>query len=166
VLITSTTCVAPTERLLSGRNMYMRRLITRWLPCPLSVIPILCGVWALSPKARAGCGKPARPDPWRGSCAIVIPTPTLRRMRRGTRSDRLRSVRSDKSKSGTLTRTIWPKSARSPKPSGRHCCAVNDTCQACNLSCTLADEEKSDPVAARVWCRTRNNLTCLISNPS
>ena len=33
----------------------------------LSVIPILCGAWASSPKARAGCGKPARPDPWRGS---------------------------------------------------------------------------------------------------
>ena len=31
----------------------------------LSVIPILCGAWALLPKARAGCGKPARPDPWR-----------------------------------------------------------------------------------------------------
>jgi len=35
--------------------------------CPLSIIPILCAAWALSPKARAGCGKPARPDPWRGS---------------------------------------------------------------------------------------------------
>src|SRR6267378_3086690 len=35
--------------------------------CLLSVIPILCGAWALLPKARAGCGKPARPDPWRGS---------------------------------------------------------------------------------------------------
>src|SRR5882762_1443661 len=35
--------------------------------CLLSVIPILCAAWALSPKARAGCGKPARPDPWRGS---------------------------------------------------------------------------------------------------
>jgi len=23
--------------------------------------------WALFPKARAGCGKSARPDPWRGS---------------------------------------------------------------------------------------------------
>jgi hypothetical protein len=34
--------------------------------CLLSVIPILCGAWASSPKARAGCGRPARPDPWRG----------------------------------------------------------------------------------------------------
>src|ERR1700736_1488512 len=34
--------------------------------CPLSVIHILCAAWALLPKARAGCGKPARPDPWRG----------------------------------------------------------------------------------------------------
>src|SRR4029077_3941333 len=30
--------------------------------CLLSVIPILCAAWALSPEARAGCGKPARPD--------------------------------------------------------------------------------------------------------
>jgi transposase len=29
-------------------------------------------------KVRAGCGKPARPDPWRGSGAILIPTPTFR----------------------------------------------------------------------------------------
>jgi RNA-directed DNA polymerase len=34
-------------------------------PCLPSVIPILCGAWASLPKARAGCGKPARPDPWR-----------------------------------------------------------------------------------------------------
>ena len=34
--------------------------------CLLSVILILCGAWASSPKARAGCGKAARPDPWRG----------------------------------------------------------------------------------------------------
>jgi|ERR1700676_415641 len=45
--------------------------------CLLSVIPILCGAWASLPKARAGCGKAARPDPWRGSGAIVIPTPTV-----------------------------------------------------------------------------------------
>ena len=58
----------------NGRVLWdrMRRLLTRWLPLPLvchplSVIPILCDAWALSPKARAGCGKPARPDPWRGS---------------------------------------------------------------------------------------------------
>jgi hypothetical protein len=35
--------------------------------CLLSVILILCAAWASSPKARAGCGKAARPDPWRGS---------------------------------------------------------------------------------------------------
>src|SRR6267154_1422076 len=34
--------------------------------CLLSVIPILCSAWALLPKARAGCGKSACPDPWRG----------------------------------------------------------------------------------------------------
>src|SRR3984893_6599193 len=33
--------------------------------CLLSVIPIPCAVWALLAKVRAGCGKPARPDPWR-----------------------------------------------------------------------------------------------------
>src|ERR1700693_1127203 len=42
-----------------------------------SVIPILSAVLASSPKAGAGCGKSARPDPWRGSRAIAIPTPTL-----------------------------------------------------------------------------------------
>jgi hypothetical protein len=31
------------------------------------VIRTLCVVLALLPEARAGCGKPARPDPWRGS---------------------------------------------------------------------------------------------------
>jgi len=34
--------------------------------CLLPVIPVLCGARALSPKARAGCGKAARPSPWRG----------------------------------------------------------------------------------------------------
>ena len=42
-----------------------------------SIILILCAAWALLPKVRAGCGKPARPDPRRGSWATVIPTPTL-----------------------------------------------------------------------------------------
>src|SRR5713101_1812139 len=42
-----------------------------------SVVPIPCAVWASSPKARAGCGNSARPDPWRGLCANMIPTPTL-----------------------------------------------------------------------------------------
>src|SRR4029077_7181452 len=46
--------------------------------CLLSVIPILCAAWALSPEARAGCGKPARPDPWRGYRVIAIPRPTGR----------------------------------------------------------------------------------------
>jgi group II intron reverse transcriptase/maturase len=32
----------------------------------LSVIPILCAAWASLPKARAGCGSSACPDPWRG----------------------------------------------------------------------------------------------------
>src|SRR5271155_914486 len=41
---------------------------------PIILIP--CDAWASSPKARAGCGNPARPDPWRGLCANMIPTPT------------------------------------------------------------------------------------------
>jgi hypothetical protein len=32
--------------------------------------------WALSPKVGAGCVSSARPDLWRGSRAIAIPTPT------------------------------------------------------------------------------------------
>src|SRR5882724_1621698 len=43
-----------------------------------SVIPTPCAAWASSPKARAGCGNPACPDPWRGLCANMIPTPALR----------------------------------------------------------------------------------------
>jgi RNA-directed DNA polymerase len=31
-----------------------------------SVTPIPCAAWASSPKARAGCGNPACPDPWKG----------------------------------------------------------------------------------------------------
>src|SRR5437773_9401538 len=31
---------------------------------------------ALLPKARAGCSNAARPDPWRGLWATMIPTPT------------------------------------------------------------------------------------------
>ena len=34
--------------------------------CLPSVILIPCAAWALSPKARDGCGKSACPDPWRG----------------------------------------------------------------------------------------------------
>src|SRR5258705_12817368 len=44
--------------------------------CLPSVIPILSAAWASLPKARAGCGNPACPDPWRGLCANMIPTPT------------------------------------------------------------------------------------------
>src|SRR5438128_1382490 len=40
---------------------------------------IPCVAWASSPKARAGCGNSARPDPWRGSWVTMIPTPTLRK---------------------------------------------------------------------------------------
>src|SRR6266511_3060255 len=32
---------------------------------------------ALLPKARAGCSNAARPDPWRGLWATMIPTPTI-----------------------------------------------------------------------------------------
>jgi hypothetical protein len=42
-----------------------------------SVIPIPCGGLASSPEARAECGKAARSDPWRGSWATRIPTPTI-----------------------------------------------------------------------------------------
>jgi RNA-directed DNA polymerase len=57
---------------LSRRSQYgrvlwdrMRRLITRWLPRPFC-LSLPCAAWVLLPKARAGCGKSARPDPWRG----------------------------------------------------------------------------------------------------
>jgi hypothetical protein len=47
--------------------------------CPSlpSVILIPCAAWASLPEARAGCGKSACPHLWRGSRAIVIPTPTF-----------------------------------------------------------------------------------------
>jgi RNA-directed DNA polymerase len=53
----------------NGRVLWdrMLRLITRCCLCLPSVIPIPCAAWASSPKARAGCGKAACPDPWRGS---------------------------------------------------------------------------------------------------
>src|SRR3970282_354235 len=35
-----------------------------------------CGDLASSPEARAGCGKSARPDLWRGAWVTTIPTPT------------------------------------------------------------------------------------------
>src|SRR5215467_1552861 len=41
-----------------------------------SVILIRGCVLALLPEARAGCSNPARPDPWRGLWATMIPTPT------------------------------------------------------------------------------------------
>lgn len=40
-----------------------------------SIILIPCAAGASSPKVRAGCGKAACPDLWRGSGAILIPTP-------------------------------------------------------------------------------------------
>ena len=43
----------------------------------MSIILFHCAAWASSPEVRAGCGKSARPDPWRGLRAITIPTPTL-----------------------------------------------------------------------------------------
>ena len=59
---------ALSRRSQNGRVLWdrMRRLITAGCLCLLSVIPIPCAAWASSPKARAGCGNPARPDPWRG----------------------------------------------------------------------------------------------------
>src|SRR5438034_1001557 len=38
---------------------------------------ILGSALALLPKARAGCSNAARPDPWRGLWATMIPTPTI-----------------------------------------------------------------------------------------
>jgi len=62
-----------------GRVLWdrMRRLITRWLPPPTVCHPHPLRAWASSPKARAGCGNSACPDPWRGLCANMIPTPTV-----------------------------------------------------------------------------------------
>lgn len=59
---------ALSRRSQNGRVLWdrMRRLITRWLPLPTVCHPIPCAAWASSPKARAGCGNPACPDPWRG----------------------------------------------------------------------------------------------------
>src|SRR6266851_1801560 len=51
-------------------------LLTAGCPLLASIIRIPCAASALSPEARAGCGKPARPDPWRGLWATMIPTPT------------------------------------------------------------------------------------------
>src|SRR5438093_7639296 len=41
-----------------------------------SVILIHGYALASLPEARAGCSNPARPDPWRGLWATMIPTPT------------------------------------------------------------------------------------------
>src|SRR5947199_8884841 len=41
------------------------------------VILIPGSALALLPKARAGCSNAARPDPWRGLWATMIPTPTI-----------------------------------------------------------------------------------------
>lgn len=40
------------------------------------IVLIPSAAWASSPKAGAGCDSPARPDLWRGLCAIMVPTPT------------------------------------------------------------------------------------------
>src|SRR5713101_8252186 len=48
----------------------------RWSGCVWQQRVILCAPLALLPEARAGCGNAARPDPWRGSWATMIPTPT------------------------------------------------------------------------------------------
>jgi hypothetical protein len=53
-------------------------LLTAGCPRYASITPILCVVMASLPKARAGCGSSARPDPWRGPWATMVPTPTTR----------------------------------------------------------------------------------------
>jgi len=60
----------PTRRVLG----IVAALITRCCLCLPSVIlpPSRMGV---STKARAGCGSAPCPDPWRGLCANMIPTP-------------------------------------------------------------------------------------------
>jgi RNA-directed DNA polymerase len=59
---------ALSRRSQNGRVLWdrMRRLITRWLPLPTVCHPYPLRRMASLPKARAGCGKAARPDPWRG----------------------------------------------------------------------------------------------------
>src|SRR6266508_3960664 len=62
------------------------------------VILIPGSALALLPKARAGCSNAARPDPWRGLWATMIPTPTSvqtvrARNRRGVGSRRVRVCR-------------------------------------------------------------------------
>jgi hypothetical protein len=44
----------------------MHRLIAAGCLPFASTILILSAAWVLSPKVRAGCGKAACPDPWRG----------------------------------------------------------------------------------------------------
>src|SRR6266581_4223816 len=57
-----------------------------------SVILIRGYALASLPEARAGCSNPARPDPWRGLWATMIPTPTsLSRAPRGISILRIRS---------------------------------------------------------------------------
>ena len=70
---------ALSRRSQTGRLLWdrMRRLITRWLPPPTICHPYPLCRMASSPKARAGCGSTACPDPWRGLCANMIPTPTV-----------------------------------------------------------------------------------------
>jgi RNA-directed DNA polymerase len=54
----------------------MSRFIRRWFLPSASAIHIPGTVCASPPEARAGCGKAARPDPWRGQRVIAVPTPT------------------------------------------------------------------------------------------
>jgi hypothetical protein len=44
----------------------MRRLLDRCSLLPGFIMTIPCAALVSSPKAGAGCGKPARPDLWRG----------------------------------------------------------------------------------------------------
>src|SRR5215468_5548406 len=56
----------------------MERRVARWLPLTRACVILIPGnVLALLPKARAGCSNAARPDPWRGLWATMIPTPTI-----------------------------------------------------------------------------------------
>jgi hypothetical protein len=59
---------ALSRRSQNGRILWdrMRRLITRWLPMPSVCHSYPLRRMASSPKARAGCGSAACPDPWRG----------------------------------------------------------------------------------------------------
>src|SRR2546426_7098166 len=55
---------------------------------------ILGSALALLPKARAGCSNAARPDPWRGLWATMIPTPTIVQYVQAFHSDSRRAIKS------------------------------------------------------------------------